>query len=69
MRKHLSLIGVLLVSVVFHLGPKVEAEIDPYISPALLLGMTYDFGGDDGLELYPFLSAKVTGGMAFDEVL
>ena len=69
MRKHLSLIGVLLVLVVFHLGPKVEAEMDPYVSPALLLGMTYDFGGDDGLELYPFLSAQVTGGMVFDEVL
>ena len=58
MRKYLSLIGVLLVLVVFHLGPKVEAEMDPYVSPALLLGMDYDFGGDDGLELYPFLSAQ-----------
>ena len=38
MRKYLSLIGVLLVLVVFYLGPKAEAQF-PYVSPALLLGI------------------------------
>ena len=71
MRKHLSLIGVLLVLVVFHLGPNAEAqvvELDSgllYASPALLLGINFDFGGGDGLEFYPSLSAQVTGGMVF----
>ena len=36
MRKHLSLIGVLLVLVAFYLEPKAEAQ-EPYVSPALLL--------------------------------
>ena len=71
MRKYLSLIGVLLVLVVFHLGPNAEAqvvELDSgllYASPALLLGINFDFGGGDGLEFYPSLSAQVTGGMVF----
>ena len=66
MRKHLSLIGVLLVLVVFHLGPNAEAQILPYVSPALLLGMNFDFSGDSGLEFYPSLSAQVTGGIAIE---
>ena len=67
MRRHLSLIGVLLVLVVFHLMPNAEAqvvELDSgllYASPALLLGINFDFGGGDGLEFYPSLSAQVTG--------
>ena len=63
MRKHLSLIGALLVLVGFHLMPKAEAQ-EPYVSPALLLGMNFDFSGDSGLEFYPSLSAQVTGGIA-----
>ena len=64
MRKYLSLIGVLLVLVVFHLLPNAEAqvlELDSgllYVSPALLLGINFDFGGDDGLEFYPSLQDK-----------
>ena len=64
MRKYLSLIGVLLVLVVFHLMPNAEAqvlELDSgllYVSPALLLGINFDFGGDDGLEFYPSLQDK-----------
>ena len=65
MRKHLSLIGVLLVLVAFYLEPKAEAQ-EPYVSPALLLGINFDFSGDSGLEFYPSLSAQVTGGY-FDE--
>ena len=65
MRKYLSLISVLLVLVVFHLGPNAEAQILPSVSPALLLGMNFDFSGDGGLEFYPSLSAQVTGGMVF----
>ena len=67
------MIGVLLVLVVFHLGPNAEAqvvELDSgllYASPALLLGINFDFGGGDGLEFYPSLSAQVTGGMVFIE--
>ena len=73
MRKYLSLIGVLLVLVGFHLMPNAEAqvvELDSgllYASPALLLGINFDFGGGDGLEFYPSLSAQVTGGMVFIE--
>ena len=72
MRKHLSLIGVLLALVVFHLGPNAEAQLELgdgylYASPALLLGINFDFGGGDGLEFYPSLSAQVTGGMVFNE--
>ena len=71
MRKHLSLIGVLLVLVVFHLSPKAEAQLELgdgylYASPALLLGMNFDFSGDDGLEFYPSLSAQVTVGYTPD---
>ena len=71
MRKYLSLIGVLLVLVVFHLGPNAEAQLELgdgylYASPALLLGMNFDFGGGGGLELYPSLSAQVTGGYAIE---
>ena len=71
MRKHLSLIGVLLVLVVFHLSPKAEAQLELgdgylYASPALLLGRNFDFGGGGGLEFYPSLSAQVTGGIADD---
>ena len=70
MRKYWSLIGVLLVLVAFNLGPKAEA-LDrayetPYVSPALLLGMNFDFSGDDGLEFYPSLSAQVTVGYTPD---
>ena len=71
MRKHLSLIGVLLVLVGFYLMPNAEAqvvELDSgllYASPALLLGINFDLGGGDGLEFYPSLSAQVTGGMVF----
>ena len=72
MRKHLSLIGVLLALVVFHLGPNAEAQLELgdgylYASPALLLGINFDFGGGDGLEFYPSLSAQVAGGMVFNE--
>ena len=66
MRKYLSLIGVLLVLVGFHLMPKAEAQ-EPYVSPALLLGINFDFSGDSGLEFYPSLSAQVTGGIAIDD--
>ena len=68
MRRHLSLIGALLVLVVFHLGPKAEAQIDYgyfYVSPAVMMGMNFDFSGDSGLEFYPSLSAQVTGSMVF----
>jgi len=69
MRKHLSLISVLLVLVVFYLGSNAEAQLELgdgylYASPALLLGMNFDSSGDDGLESYPSLSAQVTGGYA-----
>ena len=67
MRKYLSLIGVLLVLVVFHLGPNAEAQIDDgyfYVSPAVLMGMNFDFSGNSGLEFYPSLSVQVTGGIA-----
>ena len=67
MRKHLSLIGVLLVLVAFYLGAKAEAEVLPYVSPTLLLGINFDFGGGGGLEFYPSLSAQVTGGIAIDD--
>ena len=69
MSKYLSWIGVLLVLVVFHLMPNAEAqvvELDSgllYASPALLLGINFDFGGGDELEFYPSLSAQVAGGM------
>ena len=62
MRKYWSLIGVLLVLVVFHLDPNAEAQM-PYVSPALLLGINFDSSGDDGLEFYPSLSAQVTVGV------
>ena len=65
MRKYLSLIGVLLVLVAFHLMPKAEAQ-EPYVSPALLWGMNFDFSGDSGLEFYPSLSAQVTVGYTPD---
>ena len=71
MGKYLSLIGILLVLIGFHLGPNAEAqvvELDDgllYASPALILGINFDFSGDDGLEFYPSLSAQVTGGMVF----
>ncbi|MDP6599531.1 MAG: hypothetical protein QGI86_27300 [Candidatus Poribacteria bacterium] len=61
MGKYLSLVGVLLRLVGFHLGPKVEAEVLRYVSPVLLLGINVDFGGGGGLEFYPSLSAQVTG--------
>ena len=70
MRKYLSLIGVLLVLVGFHLMPNAEAqvvELDSgllYASPALLLGINFDFGGGGELEFYPSLSAQVTAGYA-----
>ena len=72
MCKYLSWIGVLLVLVVFHLGPKAEAQLELgdgylYASPALLLGMNFDSSGDDGLEFYPSLSAQVTGGYAMHD--
>ena len=81
MRKYLSLIGVLLVLVVFHLMPNAEAQVleldsgllyvSPalllYVSPALLLGINFDFGGGDGLEFYPSLSVQGTGGMVFTD--
>jgi len=70
MRKHLSLIGVLLVLVVFHLGPNAEAQIDDgyfYVSPAVLMGINFDFSGDSGLEFYPSLSVQVTGGIAMHD--
>ena len=66
MRKYLSLIGVLLVLVGFHLMPKAEAQ-EPYVSPALLLGMNFDSSGDDGRESYPSLSAQVTSGIAMHD--
>ena len=62
MRNHLSVIGVLLVLVGFNLIPQAEAQI-LYISLALLLGVNFDFGVDSGLEIYPSLSAQVTGGI------
>jgi len=73
MRKYLSLIGVLLVLVVFHLSSKAEAQIVElddgllYASPTLMLGMNFDSSGDDGLEFYPSLSAQVTGGYAMHD--
>ena len=57
--------------VVFHLMPNVEAlvlESDGlifYVSPALLLGMNFDFGGGDGLESYPSLSVQGSSGVFF----
>ena len=68
MRKHLSLIGVLLALVVFHLGPNAEAQLELgdgylYASPALLLGINFDYSGDNRLETYPSLSTQVTGGI------
>ena len=63
MSKYLSWIGVLLVLVGFHLMSNAEAQ-EPYVSPAILLGMNFDFSGDSGLEFYPSLSAQVTGGIA-----
>ena len=63
MSKYLSWIGVLLVLVGFHLMPNAEAQ-EIYVSPAILLGMNFDFSGDSGLEFYPSLSAQVTGGIA-----
>ena len=60
MRKHLSLIGVLLVLVGFHLMSNAEAQ-EPYVSPAILLGMNFDFSGNSGLEFYPSLSAQLNG--------
>ena len=62
MRKHLSLIGILLVLVGFNLIPQAEAQI-PYVSPALLLGINFDYSGDNGLETYPSLSTQVTAGI------
>ena len=72
MRKYLSLIGVLLVLVGFHLMPKAEAQLELgdgylYVSPALLLGINFDFSGDSELEFYPSLSAQVTGGYAMHD--
>ena len=72
MRKYLSLIGVLLVLVVFHLSSKAEAQIVElddgllYASPALMLGMNFDFSGDGGLEFYPSLSPQITVGYSPD---
>ena len=63
MSKYLSWIGVLLVLVGFHLMSNAEAQ-EPYVSPAILLGMNFDFSGNSGLEFYPSLSAQVTGGIA-----
>ena len=63
MSKYLSWIGVLLVLVGFHLMSNAEAQ-EPYVSPAILLGMNFDFSGDSELEFYPSLSAQVTGGIA-----
>jgi len=68
MRKYLSLIGVLLVLVGFHLMPKAEAQ-EPYVSPALLLGINFDFSGDDGLEFYPSLSIQVSAGVYDEEYI
>ena len=72
MRKHLSLIGVLLALVVFHLCLNTEAQLELgdgylYASPALLFGINFDFGGGDGLEFYPSLSVQGTGGMVFTD--
>ena len=70
MRKYLSLVGVLLVLVGFHLMPNAEAQYEaPYVSPALLLGMNFDFSGDGGLEFYPSLSAQMTGGGSIEDGL
>ena len=67
MRKYLSLVGVLLVLVGFHLMPNAEAQYEaPYVSPALLLGMNFDSSGDDGLESYPSLSTQITVGYSPD---
>ena len=68
MRKHLSLIGVLLVLVGIRLMPKAEPQ-EPYVSPALLLGMNFDFSGDGGLEFYPSLSIQVSAGVYDEEWL
>ena len=62
MRKNLSLIGILLVLAGFNLIPQAEAQI-PYVSPALLLGINFDYSGDNGLEAYPSLSTQVTAGI------
>ena len=68
MSKYLSWIGVLLVLVGFHLMSNAEAQ-EPYVSPALLLGMNFDFSGDGGLEFYPSLSAQVSAGVYDEEWL
>ena len=52
--------------------PNAEAQLSVgdgylYVSPALLLGMNFDFSRNGGLEFYPSLSAQVTGGMAIDD--
>ena len=65
MGKYLSLVGVLLLLVGFHLMPNAEAQILPYVSPALLLGMNFDFGGGDGLESYPSLSVQGSSGVFY----
>ena len=54
--------------VIFHLGPKAEVHCS-YVSPALLLGINFDFSGDDGLEFYPSLSVQAAGGYARDSQL
>ena len=60
MRKYLSLIGVWLsILVGFNLMPQADAQ-DPYVSPALLLGVNFDYSGGSGLEVYPSLSPQVT---------
>ena len=65
---YLSLIGVLLVLIGFHLMPKAEAQ-EPYVSPALLLGINFDFGGGGGLEFYPSLSIQVSAGVYDEEYI
>ena len=39
--------------------PQADAQ-DPYVSPALLLGVNFDCRGGNGLAVYPSLSPQVT---------
>ena len=67
MRKYLSVIGVLLVLVVFNLGPKAEVQVFPYVSPALLLGINLTIA-QMWTEAYLSLSAQVAAGIVVDDI-
>jgi hypothetical protein len=68
MGKYLSLIGILLVLGSLSLISQADHHQGQhfYVSPALLLGINFDFSEGSGLKFYPSLSTQVSAGVLDD---